>query len=435
MSAKKGEKMKITITSDTHFGDLNSQLATLDASGQPQLGNKYPTFRDAIGKNNDYLVLLGDIIDVAVEDYKVAFDIFRFFLNQIYQDGIAKKILYIPGNHDYDIWHTIEYQTNIINPIIHRPSKPTSLFRMSVPAVLDDRASPKYAFFLGGVTRRPDSEEPYGHLFLDFLSDEKLRFSIGFPNAYVATRQNETILLTHGQYFQVFWSLVSEWAPRLFQSDLKVNIPLIMKNLVQLNFPVSQLSSSGVGQAGPLTDVTRQIQFDFKNNKPDRLKKYLDSLQNEICDNVLRTNWYNPFDWLKKGAISLIKKSILKGIQETPHASPREDETWEYRPETLQKMSSYYLSSCEEIKSLNAEYGMNIPNRPSMIIFGHSHRPIALQSQKHPILQPFPGDPFQLPVYNTGGWLERQIGGKKIFSGIELFIYETDQPLKSVTIS
>jgi hypothetical protein len=70
-----------------------------------------------------------------------------------------------------------------------------------------------------------------------------------------------------------------------------------------------------------------------------------------------------------------------------------------------------------------------------MLIFGHTHRPIPLQGPKHPILQPFLGNPFQVPVFNTGGWLEKVVEGKKIFCGIELFIYETGYPLRSVTIS
>jgi len=419
--------MKIAIISDTHFGDFESQLVTADASGQCRLGKRYPKFRDAAGRDNDYLVLLGDIADVAIKDYKTALDIFKLFLNQVFEDGIAKRILYIPGNHDYDVWHTIEYQANIINPIIHRPGKPTSLFRMSVPAILDDRPSAKYKFFLGNVTRRPDPKEPYGHMFLDFLCDEKMRFSVGFPNAYLVTNEGECIMMTHGQYFQVFWALVSDWAPKVFQADLKVNQPLLStKNLVELNFPLSQLSSSGVGQAGPLTDVIRQIQYDFKSSKPERIEVYLDNLKKEICSSVLKTKWYNPFDWLKKGVLGIVKKAIMKGIM-APHPSPKDDETWDKKPETLEKMSAYYLSGCEEIKWLNSEYEMNIPLRPTKLIYGHTHKPIPLQCEKPPYLKPFSGDPFQVPTFNAGCWLEDR--------GAELFLYETGKGLMSVSIT
>jgi hypothetical protein len=378
--------------------------------------------------------LLGDVVDVAIRDYKTSLDVFKLFLNQIIKDGVAEKILYVPGNHDFEIWHTIEYQANIINPIINRPGKQTSLFRMAVPAVLDDRPSAKYKFFLGNVTRRPEPEEPYGHMFLDFLCDEKLRFSVAFPNAYLVTDMNECVMMTHGQYLQTFWSLISDWAPAVFHMELNVNQPLTAKNLVALNFPLSQLSSSGVGQAGPLTDVIRQIQYDFKKGKPEKLEVYLDNLRKGLCTRLLKTKWYNPIDWVKKCALGAVKKSIIKGIM-APHPSPRENGGWEYEPETLRRMSAYYLSGCDEIERLNSEYEMNLPPRPSKLIFGHSHRPIALKSTAHPVLKPFGRDLVQVPVFNTGGWLENDNGGQGGFCGAELFLYETGKGLRSETIS
>jgi hypothetical protein len=58
--------MKIVVTSDTHFGDLTSQLATINSNGQPELGSRYAEFKKKAGEGNDYLVLIGDILDVAI---------------------------------------------------------------------------------------------------------------------------------------------------------------------------------------------------------------------------------------------------------------------------------------------------------------------------------------------------------------------------------
>ncbi|MCK7476213.1 MAG: hypothetical protein M0C28_00440 [Candidatus Moduliflexus flocculans] len=43
----------------------------------------------------------------------------------------------------------------------------------------------------------------------------------------------------------------------------------------------------------------------------------------------------------------------------------------------------------------------------------------------------FSGGP-RVPVYNTGGWLQKDPTDKSTFSGIELFIYETGKPIRSV---
>jgi UDP-2,3-diacylglucosamine pyrophosphatase LpxH len=426
--------MRIAITSDSHFGDRTSQLATLDSKGKPILGPKYEQFKNAVGQNNNYLVMLGDVIDMAIEDYKDAYDVAEIFFKQVAADNIADRILYVPGNHDYDLWHTVEYQANIIKRVTDKPKKNISLFKMSVPAVLDDRPG-REKIYLGNVTRRTEPGKPYGGLFLDFLVDEKLEFYVAFPNVYLITDENECILLTHGQYFQFFWSLISEWAPKIFGEDIKTEIPLIIKNVAHLNFPLSQLSSSGVGQAGPLTDVIRQIQYDFKDQEPERIMKYVDNLERALKSYVFKFKWYKPCDWLKKLAMSLAKKELKKWIEKRPITSPREDEEWEYKPDTNQKMVNYYKSSQVEINSLNEDNELDIPAKPNKIIFGHSHRPIGLKESKRLIIKPLQDSNLEVPLFNTGGWLIEEKDGKKAFDGIEIFTYETRKGINSVSIS
>jgi UDP-2,3-diacylglucosamine pyrophosphatase LpxH len=419
--------MKVVITSDTHFGDPTSQLAALGADGRPVLGSKYADFKNAAGKENDYLILLGDVIDVAVERYKDAFDIFIFFLNQLVKDNLAKKVLYVPGNHDFDVWHTVEYQANIINRVSSLPPRQISLLRMAVPAVIDDRPSARYELFLGGVMRGQDPDKPYGHhLFLDFLTNKKLNISVGYPNAYLVTSQGETLLLTHGQYFEDFWSLISDWAPKIFKSDYVLDTAPMIMNLTHVNYPLSQLSSSGVGQAGPLTKVLQDIQRDFKHQKIDNIRFYLDNLQKEIRTRLLKVKWYNPISWSKVWALAALKKAILKEIKKTPHLPAKEDKGWEDKAK--EKMDRYYLWCQEELRALNEREGFNYPDRPGKLIFGHTHRPIGITNDKHRLL----GPGLEIPVYNTGGWLQKKEEGEE--GGSELFIYETGKPLRSIRI-
>jgi predicted phosphodiesterase len=426
--------MKIVITSDTHFGDGTSQLAAFDSNGNPALGPKYPEFKEACGTNNDYLVMLGDVIDVAIEDYKDAYNVAKVFFKQVAKDEITKKILYIPGNHDYDLWHTVEYQTNIIRRITDVTKKDISLFKMSVPAILDDRADrigPE--IFLANVTRRTDPVQPYGGLFLDFLADKELEFYIAFPNVYLITDQEECILMTHGQYFQLFWSLLSEWAPTTFGKELDIGEPpLTIKNLAHLNFPLSLLSSSGVGQAGPLSDVIRGIQYEFKAHKSKKIMGYVNNLEKALEKETFKYNWYNPIHWLIKVGIYLAKRGLKKWIEKRPESSPRKDEEWEYKPDTHRKMINYYKSSKTEIEGLNQENNLNIPVNPAIIVFGHSHRPIGIKDTKRLVIQPLNDPNVNVTMFNTGGWLEEESSGK--FNGIELFTYETGKGIRSVKI-
>jgi len=426
--------MKIVITSDTHFGDETSQLALLDSSDTPTLGPKYHEFKKACGTNNDYLVMLGDVIDVAIEDYKDAYNVAKVFFKQVAKDEITKRILYVPGNHDYDLWHTVEYQTNIIKRITDKTNKDISLFKMSVPAVLDDRAGRTgQEIFLANVTHSRDIQKPYGGLFLDFLADKELEFYIAFPNVYLITDQEECILMTHGQYFQLFWSLLSEWAPPIFGKELDIGEPpLTIKNLAHLNFPLSQLSSSGVGQAGPLSDVIRKIQYEFKANGSKKIMGYVNNLEKALKKDTFKFNWYNLKHWLIKIGICFAKMGLKKWVEKWTDSSPRQDKTWEYKPDTQRKMINYYKSSNAEIESLNKENSLNIPVNPKMIIFGHSHRPIGIKDSKRLVIQPFNDQSLNVPMFNTGGWLKEGSGGQ--FTGIELFTYETGKGISSVKI-
>jgi predicted phosphodiesterase len=428
--------MKIVITSDTHFGDRTSQLAALHSGGNPTLGPKYSDFREACGTNNDYLVMLGDVIDVAIKDYKDAYNVAKVFFKQVVKDGITKKILYVPGNHDYDLWHTVEYQTNIIKRIADKTKKDISLFKMSVPAVLDDRAGragPE--IFLANVTRRKETQQPYGGLFLDFLVDQELEFYVAFPNVYLITDREECVLMTHGQYFQQFWSLLSEWAAPTFGTDLDVGEPpLTIKNLAHLNFPLSQLSSSGVGQAGPLSDVINEIQYEFKAHRSEKIMGYVNNLEKALGKETFKFNWYNPLHWLIKMGIYLAKRRLKKWIEKRPETSPRKNKDWEDRDDTKQKMKNYYKSCKIEIEILNKENNLNIPVNPNMIIFGHSHRPIGIREANRLVIQPFEGQSLNVPMFNTGGWLEDEEAGQKLFNGIEIFKYETGKGIDSVKI-
>ena len=429
--------MKIAITSDTHFGDETSQLASLGPKGKPILGPKYEQFRSACGTYNDYLIMLGDIIDVAIEDYRDAYSIAQRFFRQVAADNITQTILYVPGNHDYDIWHTVEYQTNIINRVKDKKNKrDISMFKMSVPAVLDDRQKHhKYEIFLGNVTRRPAPQTPYGGLFLDALVDDALQFYVAFPNVYFITDSEECILMTHGQYFQLFWSLLSEWAPSILKDDLKIEYPpLMIKNLAHLNFPLSQLASSGVGQAGPLSEVIRDIQYDFKDYDSANIMKYVNNLENRLKKDTFTFKWYKPAHWLIKIGLYWAKKGLKNWIEKMPPLPPRKDSDWEYKPATHQIMTHYYRSSSAEINILNRESGLDIPLQPKKVIFGHSHRPIGLNEPERLILKPLDQSDFQVPMFNTGGWLIEERSGEKKFNGIEIITYETGQGMRSVRI-
>ncbi|MCK7476211.1 MAG: hypothetical protein M0C28_00430 [Candidatus Moduliflexus flocculans] len=110
------------------------------------------------------LFLLGDIVDVAIQNYKEAFDILKYFLNRARRGQAGEEDHLRSGQPRFPMfWHAVEYRANIINRISSRPQRPTSPFRMSVPAFIDDRDAKTFELFLGGVTRGQDPDELDGH--------------------------------------------------------------------------------------------------------------------------------------------------------------------------------------------------------------------------------------------------------------------------------
>lgn len=92
--------MKVGIISDVHLGDEHCKLirsgnitATYDAL-------KSSIFKFTKKKALDYLVLDGDILDFSINSFEESCIAAKPFFRAIEKDGLAKELIYIPGNHD-----------------------------------------------------------------------------------------------------------------------------------------------------------------------------------------------------------------------------------------------------------------------------------------------------------------------------------------------
>ena len=110
----------------------------------------------------------------------------------------------MPGNHDFDIWHTVEHQVNVINQL--KQGELPRAFKRSVPGVIDDRRpDPADKFLLPDVTAKPewhDNRTKYGNLFLDHVTRRRSRrpgpraegrkstFNFAYPNLGRAARES-----------------------------------------------------------------------------------------------------------------------------------------------------------------------------------------------------------------------------------------------------
>ena len=427
--------MKLAIISDTHIGDPNCALVNLPKTGAPTVGEKYEDFKRAAGEDNDYLILLGDILDFALDSYDRVYEAGRCFFEQVHEDNIAKKIIYVAGNHDFDVWHTVEHQVNVTNRLLGA-EMPRS-FRWSVPGVIDVRDG-RSNFRLLDVGREKDDDpqdydphngDPkYGGLFMDGIVEPvgSLQFSFAYPNLYLLT-DDGSVLLTHGQYFEPYWALAGEWALELMQEDLRIGDAFDLSEMVAVNFPLSQLGSSGVGQAGPLSDAIRAVQRQIKDGDLRRITKYLDRLDNAI-DRMTRFGWRRDKEAVTDYISNTAKKQVLEALGDI--GDTRYSDEFIHRKDVLERFVRFFDASLLEIDRLNDKNpGLEL-DTPRSVLFGHTHQPIPWGAHGAPKTTTSRG-PVRL--YNTGGWLYRG-DAQAEFGGAEVVVYRPRQPLKSVPI-
>lgn len=431
---KEETHMKFAIVSDTHFGDDTCVLITKDVNkGNIIAGPKFNDFKTAVDKGNDYLILAGDIFDFSIASYEKAYEYGRKFFQLIKENNIANEIIYIAGNHDADIWHIVQHQRAVINRL-HRGELPKE-YEHSVAGIIDDRKkSATKGFLLNNVTVRSEAEggsdkPKYGDLFLSFITgkNDPINFNFAYPNLYIVT-DNESILVTHGQYLETYWSFLGEFVNKIASDDLKIG-EIDIEEMVEMNYPLNQLACTGLGQAGVLTALVRQIELDVKNNNLKRINKYLNRLAN-LVDEMTDYPWYKFYkEKIEDYLLEKAKEEILNAISGMENS--RYSEEFIYKKDVKKRFLNFYNSSLFEIGAINENYpSINIP-APSRIIFGHTHQPISWDEKNPPKMNTVSyASPRRVTLHNTGGWLEDN--GR--FCGAEVFTYDTSKGFSSVPI-
>ena len=430
--------MRLAVISDIHLGDSSSTMAVQESSGN-KTGKGYERFVDTIreqfdGEPLDYLVLLGDILDFSIKHYSAAYSIAGTLFGRMIEDGLLRKrtnkegktkfgpVIYVPGNHDLDMWHTVEYQVNIILRL-NRGKGPEKL-RMSVPTIIHERPDGSGSdVYLHGVS--DIKKRKYGDLFLDFITAPPIDFYFGFPNLYFVA-EGETVMMTHGQYFNFFWSFLGQWALKIFGTDLKLRRSgqLDLVEMVGINHPTGQLSCSAIGQAGPLTGIVRRLEHDIKAHELGEVDKYVDGLLGELFTRINSGLLSNRC--VQRAARAIVKRIVLRLLGNTKSA--RDYDQYLQDPDIKVNFNEFYKATIHEIEHVKSTYPFDIPY-PSRMIFGHTHRPISWDApSKVDASASSKAMAKQLLVCNTGGWLHHADGKGP---GAEVFFYETGKGFSS----
>lgn len=229
--------MKFAIISDLHFGSPHCLIVTGNLRDGFVFGEKYKRFKEAVGKDLDFLILAGDVFDFSISSYEDAYACGKEFFKQIKNDGVVREkgeksefgaVIYIAGNHDADIWHIIQHERNVIKRI-ERGDTPQAYAHSTAGIIDDRRASPTYGFTLDNTKPQGGGQKKYGGMFLDKITTDpgqvggETTFYFAYPNLYVVTDAG-TILVTHGQY--LVWCYHNGFTTsNLFQNGVNVFCP------------------------------------------------------------------------------------------------------------------------------------------------------------------------------------------------------------------
>lgn len=425
--------MKFAVISDTHFGDSDCVLVKQDDPPDgPWILNKeyYQNFLNCLDKTSRpeyrYLIILGDVFDLAVSNYANTFNAARPFFNRLKNDKVFEEIIIVTGNHDHVLWSNLQYTKNIAEKI-----KDPGRMEWTIPGILDNR---------NGKLQLKGNY--YQETFLDNLCDPKLTFNVMSPNIYLLDKE-KTILFTHGQFFEGPWALFGEIAQTIFDEDLDKIHLAELQHILGDNFTLNQLMCSGLGQAEiNFTTIIQNLEHDFKNkNYIDVLKYFCNFMKAEGWKNdILIVSWVVISFCLLSRIFSGDNISFIKALKDemeirkskehkdlaiaksykaiedfidhlTPHLKEMEIKKEDF-------VTKYYKASLEELKSLT-EGDFSTRDKIDFLIFGHTHKPVSWDGKK------IPWDKFNLEtVPNTGAWLFTGKHKKKL-CGANVFTYDS----------
>jgi hypothetical protein len=235
-----------------------------------------------------YLVLNGDAWDVAICNIQHVVELsWRFFAATRIADRF-EQIIFIPGNHDHYLWTMVQTQTCVVRPLERKLGTPGGVGSAVVRPfphaacgrlTLDDGAL--HTFSIDGV--RP----PYdGNVYTTGLTGSRaLPVNVVYPNLYVQRPgTGRATLITHGHFFQLGWSLMSD----ILRPALGSQVPrMSMMYLELLNASLTDFTNYALAQVGPLSAVFTRIYNELRSGQvPPELHRALEAIRSILDDQI-----------------------------------------------------------------------------------------------------------------------------------------------------
>jgi hypothetical protein len=390
----------IVALSDLHLGDPASALGP-DLAGDGALSWFRNGLADLGIERARYLVLIGDVLDFSVASFRDAYSAARSFFTALRALDLVEEIIYIPGNHDKDVWDSAQKEVNVFMRV-KRGENPT-LFPHMQAGIIDLSSPDGGRLVLPGVNyaRGRKRKKQYGALFLEdlFPKGEALPVSVVYPNLYLIFPGGGWTLVTHGHLFELAWVFITEVFGKLLVREMDDPPKGGVKWLEECNIPANSLICTGLGQGGPSTRLIRYIQADVKNGRTGEAAKVLRTFLKWLDD---RSHYSFPRELAEGLFLKLAEKVVLNAVKKCSSSRGSRNFIQEKKDHILNFLDATRLSL-----SLLKEEAVSgdIEEYPRRILFGHTHLPIFPEKPKHLDVGDPPACRSRVEFVNTGSCL------------------------------
>ncbi|MBN2614258.1 MAG: hypothetical protein JXR71_01065 [Bacteroidales bacterium] len=320
-----------------------------------------------------YLILLGDIFDMAIHNESDVLNLTHDFFNKVTftKDkrtfiSFFDNIIYLPGNHDHHVWKLLQEEYYISN---HLQNKFTALPIPQQAIGLLDLKNNKMVIEDSIIF--PDHRKNF---ISATLSQNTKPVFIAYPNLYIkpVSNSNEGICVTHGHFFEPGWN---KTALNFDQYLRHMNDSVYFSELEKNNAPLTEFSDYEVAQT-----------FDTIAQGMSDLQFYTDPEYEKIYS-VLGKKYPALFP-IKMVKTSKPKDFDIVSLMKYPNLVDP------YLIHTQHQMG--------HLKSGNKTYSLVFDK----LVYGHTHVPcFNVQYKKHIYSHDKTYIDLNLSIYNTGGWV------------------------------
>jgi predicted phosphodiesterase len=376
--------------SDMHLGEEDSLLTNLALGrAEPRPGSPSPCLSALVnylhavkrwlneGKPIPFLVLNGDILELALADYPTAIPTFRVFLSEISRRRICDRIVFIPGNHDHALWSLIR-DSRFLGSLQQEEER--------------DRKSPE-------VKHVTEISTPAESSLLDTISSnlslkaEPVPLFVANPAFRLQSWQKQEFLFHHGHLMEHTYTMLSLLRDRImsdlpFEELKKKPLRDDLKHLEADNWPWIDFIWSGFARAGRVGQTVEAL-YELMS-RPEGVKKLVDRLSS-----LLRTELNLP--GIPEAFEDDVLRFMFQKALEWGGAGSRERAEPQRSPfnEDIQAMLSRFVT--HYLQAELALEGLRPAENRTCFVFGHTHKPF---------LDTLREESFgRLSVVNSGGWI------------------------------